>query len=260
MQRTVLGSLGALVFIAVGAVFAAHRLIPSPHAVTQTSLETTLHDYILAHPEVLVESVSRMQQSQALKAKDARAAIIAHRAELLDDPASQVAGNPKGDATIVLFFDYRCPYCKEGVAQEKALLSFDPGVRIIYKEFPILGPQSVVAARAALAAVKQGKYLPFHDAMMAYHGDFSDAEIFDLAEDSGLDVARLRKDMKGDDITAILQRNFRLAQALGIGGTPAYVVGDHLVGGVTTAADFERLIEEARDQRLRGAGTVTGRR
>lgn len=257
MQRQVVWFLGALAGVALVAMIAAHLLVPPPGggAPSQSGLEARMRDFILRHPEVLVESVARMQSqpNQAATEAATRAAIAAHRAQLIDDPTSQVAGNPKGDVSVVLFFDYQCPYCKEGVAEEKTLLSYDPNVRIVYKEFPILGPQSTVASRAALAAVKQGKYLPFHDAMMAHHGDFTDAEIFGMAKDAGLDVARLQADMKGDDITAILRANFALAQQLGINGTPAYIVGDRMVGGVTSANDFERLIAEARAERSSGA-------
>jgi protein-disulfide isomerase len=122
----------------------------------------------------------------------------------------------------------------------------DPGVRVIYKEFPILGPPSVTASRAALASVKQGKYLPFHDAMMAFHGDFTDAEIFAMAQGVGIEVERLKSDMGSDDITAVLRTNFVLAQTLGINGTPAYVIGDRLLGGVTSAAEFEQFAKDAR--------------
>lgn len=242
--------LGALAIVALASVYAAFRLMPSPDAPRSTGFEAGIRDYILRHPEVVVESIGRMQsqrqQDQASTEAQQRAAVIANRAKIFDDPTSQVGGNPRGDVALVLFFDYQCPYCKQGVAEEKALLAADPGVRIVYKEFPILGAASVTASRAALAAVKQGKYLPFHDAMMASRGAFTDLEIFSMAQSVGLDVPRLKMDMIGDDITAILRANFALAQELGINGTPAYVIGDRLVGGLTSAADFKALAAEAR--------------
>lgn len=245
MNKTVAIFLSVLGLVAIAAVALSFHFKPTVSS--QSAADNRIRSYILAHPEVVVESVARLQAAQqGSPDAAASAAIAAHRTELLDDPHSQVAGNPNGDVALVLFFDYRCPYCKQGVAEEKALLAADPKVKIIYKEFPILGPQSVTAARAALASVRQGKYPAFHDAMMASHGTFSDEEIFSMAQDAGIDVNRLMADMNGADITQILQANFALAKALGINGTPAYVIGDRLVGGVTTANDFKTLVAEAR--------------
>jgi protein-disulfide isomerase len=241
--------LGTLILVALASIYAALRLIPAPNALPPSAFDAAMRDYILRHPEVVLESVGRMQAQQRAQASAEgaqQAAVIANRAQLLGDPTSQVAGNPNGDVALVLFFDYRCPYCKQGVGEEKALLMMDPGVRVIYKEFPILGPPSVTASRAALASVKQGKYLPFHDAMMAFHGDFTDAEIFAMAQGVGIEVERLKSDMGSDDITAVLRTNFVLAQTLGINGTPAYVIGDRLLGGVTSAAEFEQFAKDAR--------------
>jgi protein-disulfide isomerase len=238
-----------LAVVAIAAVGVAIGLAPGAGAPT-SGIEAAMHDYIMRHPEVVMESIGRMQDArekqQASEEAERRALMVENHARIFDDPTSQAAGNPHGDVTLVLFFDYRCPYCKQGVAEEKALIAADPGVRIVYKEFPILGPASMTASRAALAAVKQGKYLPFHDAMMAYRGAFSDIEIFGLAKDAGIDVERLKRDMKGDDISAILKANFALAQDLGINGTPAYIIGDRLLGGLTSAADFETLAKSVR--------------
>lgn len=242
--------LAALALVAVASVGAAVFLVPSADAPPSSGFDASIRDFILRHPDVVVESIGRMQaerqQAQVSAQAQQRATVIANRARIFDDPTSQSAGNPNGDVTLVLFFDYRCPYCKQGVAEEKALLEADHGVRLVYKEFPILGAPSVTASRAALAAVKQGKYLALHDAMMASRGAFTDLEIFSMAQSVGIDVARLKADMGGDDISAILHANFALAQELGINGTPAYVIGDRMVGGLTSTADFERLAAEAR--------------
>jgi protein-disulfide isomerase len=242
--------LAALAVVAVASICAAVLLVPPADAPPSLGFEASVRDFILHHPEVVVESIGRMQaerqQAQASAESRQRAAVIANRARIFDDPTSQAAGNPDGDVTLVLFFDYRCPYCKQGVAEEKALLAADPGVRLVYKEFPILGAASATASRAALAAVKQGKYLALHDAMMASHGAFTDLEIFSMAQSVGIDVAGLKRDMADDGITAILKANFALAQELGINGTPAYIIGDRMVGGLTSTADFQHLAAEAR--------------
>jgi protein-disulfide isomerase len=241
--------LAAVAVVAIAAVGAAAGLVPASDA-PPSGFEAAMHDYILRHPEVVMESIGRMQaareKAELSTEAQQRALVVENRARIFDDPTSQVAGNPHGDVTLVLFFDYRCPYCKQGVAEQNALLAADRGVRLVYKEFPILGAPSMTASRAALAAVKQGKYLPFHDAMMAYRGAFSDPEIFGMAQSVGIDVDRLKRDMGGDDISAILKANFALAQDLGINGTPAYVIGDRMVGGLTSAADFEALVKSVR--------------
>lgn len=258
MQRRVVVFLGLLAAVALISVYAATRLVPSPGTMMAPGLDGAVQSFIMRHPEVVIESVARLQAQQqqvqqGAPNEEARAAIMAHRAELLNDPTSQSIGNPNGDVTVVLFFDYRCPYCKQGIDQEKALLSSDPKVKLVYKEFPILGPQSIAASRAAIASVRQGKYLAFHDAMMAYRGAFADEDIFSMAQDVGIDVNKLMSDMGGDDITTILRTNFALAQSLGINGTPAYVVGGRLLGGVTSAADFKQLVAEARMEQAAGA-------
>ena len=257
MQRRVVAFLGLLTVVALVSINAAIRFVPPSGAVMAPGLDGAVQGFIMRHPEVVIESVARLQaqQQQAQRGApndDARAAIMAHRAELMNDPTSQSIGNPSGDVTLVLFFDYRCPYCKQGVTEEQALLSSDPNLKIVYKEFPILGPQSITASRAALASVRQGKYIAFHDAMMASHGAFADEDIFSMAQDAGIDVNRLLTDMNGDDITAILRANFALAQSLGINGTPAYVVGGRLLGGMTSAADFKQLVAEARMEQAAG--------
>jgi protein-disulfide isomerase len=245
MNKTVAVFLGLLGLVTVAAI--ALSLYWRPDAASQVADDSRIRSYIISHPEVLLESVARFQAvRQGSPDASSSALIAAHHAEIFDDARSQTVGNPKGDVALVLFFDYRCPYCKQGVDEEKALLQADPNVKIIYKEFPILGPQSVTAARAALASVKQGKYPAFHNAMMASHGSFSDEEILGMAQDAGIDVNRLMTDMNGSDVTDTLQANFNLAKILGINGTPAYIVGDRLVGGVTTADDFKTLIAEAR--------------
>jgi protein-disulfide isomerase len=241
---TFLIALGAVAAIAV---LGAARLMPP--ADPTTAFEARVRDYIMTHPEVVLESVARLQAEEGAKPTaevDQRSAIAMNQDRLYDDPASQSAGNVMGDVTVVLFFDYRCPFCKQGVAQEKAFLAADPGARIVYKEFPILGAPSVRASRAALASVRQHKYLPFHDAMMAHRGDFSDAEIFGMALQVGIDIDRLKADMDAPEITDILKANFDLARSLRVDGTPAYVIGDRMVSGITSAAQFEAMADELR--------------
>lgn len=213
------------------------------------AIEKVIHDYLLEHPEVVIDALKAGQEKlKAKEAEDAKAEIVRRRDELLHDPASPVGGNPKGDVTIVEFFDYRCPYCKQMEPGLEALLKEDTKLRIVYKEFPILGPDSLVASRAALAALKQGsdKYLRFHAAMMNAKGQINEAVVLKLAEDSGLDVAKIKTDMGAPEIETLIKRNYDLADSLDIKGTPAFVIGDTLTPGAVDVATLRKLIAEAR--------------
>ena len=147
---------------------------------------------------------------------------------------------------MVEFFDYNCPYCKRSVPTITKLLEQDEDIRFAFKEWPILGPASVFAARAALAAEKQGKYEPFHFALMGAKGRLSDEQVLKVAEEVGLDVDQLQADMKSRDIDAAILKNKALAQELGINGTPAFVIGDTVVPGAATLTRLKDLVEKAR--------------
>jgi protein-disulfide isomerase len=204
-------------------------------------LDQIIHDYLQKHPEAIMGSIKALQEKEeAEKAERQRKEIIARRSELLADPDSAVGGNPKGDVTLVEFFDYRCPYCKQIEPALDALIKEDGDLRVVYKEFPILGPVSVVASHVAIAARKQGKYGVFHRAMMALKGTIDEQAVMKVAAACGLDMKRLKTDMNAPEVTAIIKRNYALAEALGIDGTPGLVVGDNLTMG---AVDFDGLRE-----------------
>tara|TARA_R110002110_G_scaffold2863_6_gene14444 strand:+ start:2746 stop:3591 length:846 start_codon:yes stop_codon:yes gene_type:complete len=204
------------------------------------AFEGVVRDYLLKNPAIIREAMEVLQaQEEAEKQAAAAQALKQYRAELLQNADSPVGGNPKGDITVVEFFDYNCGYCKRVAPAVAAVLRNDPNVRVVYKEFAILGPQSIVAARAALAAKRQGKYREFHDAMMSAEQADADS-VTATARALGLDYAKLVKDMEDPAINAQLERNYRLATALGINGTPAFVIGDRLVPG---AVDETALME-----------------
>jgi protein-disulfide isomerase len=167
---------------------------------------------------------------------------------MYDDPGSPVGGNPTGDVTIVEFFDYRCPHCQRAAPRMKSLLEKDHYVRVVYKELPILGPASVFAARAALAARSQGEamYFRFHDALMASGGGLGAEQVFRIAAQVGLDPDRLQNDIQDPGIDAALRRNRSLAASLDITGTPAYVIGDQVVSGAVSLNVLRTAVEEAR--------------
>lgn len=210
-------------------------------------IEQIIHDYLLAHPEVILESVEKYQAQQEKDAAKKQAqTLVERRDELTHAPDAPVLGNPNGDVTVVEFFDYRCPYCKSVAGSFVELFEKDGNVRFVLKEFPILGPESEYAAKAALAAEKQGKYRDLHLALMAFKGKLTNPDVLRLATDVGLDVARLQMDMDGPEIAAALKRNYDLGEAIGIRGTPAFIVGDDFIPGAISAEDMQQRIAAAR--------------
>jgi protein-disulfide isomerase len=211
------------------------------------AFEKIVHDYLLQHPEVIVQALqSAKDKMEADAAASAKAALVQQHQQLVADPTSPVAGNPNGDVTIVEFFDYRCPYCKEVEPSLEALLRDDGKIRIVYKEFPILGKPSVTATRVALAAQKQGKYDAFHAAMMATKGQIDDQVVMQVAKKVGLDLDRVKKDMEGQDVDDIIKRNYDLATVLDIRGTPAFIIGGEVVPGAIDIAALKEKIAAAR--------------
>jgi protein-disulfide isomerase len=209
-----------------------------PDDLTVEQIERIVREYLLREPQVIYD---------ALQAEAARqqAAIADNQSELLDDPTSPVGGNPEGDVTLVEFFDYRCAYCRRVVASMRALLDEDQDLRVVFKELPVLGPDSERAARAALASRRQGGYVPFHFALMAAE-DLSLPGIRAAAEAVGLDADRLEADMMAPEVNAAIQANYALANELGIEGTPAFVIGSQLIPGAVDKARLEQLIRDAR--------------
>lgn len=173
--------------------------------------------------------------------------VVAQKAQaLVGDPSSPVIGNPHAKVAIIEFFDYACPYCKAAEPRLEALIKSDKGTKLVLKEFPILTPESMIATKAALASVKQGKYAQFHNALMNYKGPLSATVILDTAKDVGLDVARLRKDMAAREITDEIIANFNLARSLRIFQTPAFIVGNHILTGPSADMDFSKAVAAAR--------------
>jgi protein-disulfide isomerase len=210
-------------------------------------IESIIHDYLKNHPDVLIDAIQAADDKLKADAKDkAVQALAAHRQEVLNDPQSPVAGNPNGNVTLVEFFDYRCPYCKQVEPSLEKLLGDDHQLRFVFKEFPVLGPDSETAARVALAARKQGKYDAFHRAMMNTSGHIDEAVIYKVAASAGLDVDRIKQDMKSPDIDKELKANLDLGKTLDLDGTPSFIVGDTIVPGAISADDLKQLIANAR--------------
>jgi protein-disulfide isomerase len=213
----------------------------------RTEIQKLIRDTLIKHPEIIVQAVQELRRRQkAAKAAALRAELKAKRKELIANPADPVVGNPKGNVTIVEFFDYNCPYCRRVKAELDSVVAKDGNIRVVYKEFPILGPGSEFASRAALASMRQGKYKQFHNAMFAFKGRLGGPQVMAIAKAVGLNIEQLKTDMKDPAITAQIKKNHALAQALRITGTPAFVIGDALVPGAVPAAEITEHVSAAR--------------
>lgn len=210
-------------------------------------VEGIIKDFLANHPELVMQALQEAEDKLKADAKDKAALALAdHRQEVFEDPQSPTAGNPKGDVTLVEFFDYRCPYCKQVEPALEKLVQDDKQLRFVYKEFPVLGPDSQLAAHVALASRLQGKYDAFHRMMMATPGHPDEAAIFKVAAAVGLDIDRLKQDMKSPDVENQLKANLRLGNTLDIDGTPAFIVGKTIVPGAISLEELRQLIADTR--------------
>ena len=205
--------------------------------------------YILAHPEILPEAIDKLRAGDAAKAeqaeRDAQKAVPAQLAALRKPYGSAWAGNPNGDVTVVAFMDYACGYCRASLPAIEELIAKDPNVRVVYREFPVLGADSVVAARWALAAAEQGKYLAFHNALYG-EGPPNVEAIGTAAAKAGLDKALATKAAASQAVTDEITANHAFGQKLAMTGTPSWVIGGQLVYGAKDYAGLAEAVAEAR--------------
>lgn len=187
-------------------------------------VEKVVHDYLVSNPEVLLEASQALQQKQQQTMQVQAQAAIQENANQLFNDSMAVAGNPKGNATLVEFFDYQCIHCKKMAPVISGLIKQNSNLRVVYKEFPIFGKSSDTASRAALAAAMQGKYMAMHEALIKQEGRLNDQLIMDTAKSIGLDVAKLKTDMASKAVNDALEANRQLAEKLHLMGTPAFIV------------------------------------
>jgi protein-disulfide isomerase len=242
---------GALGIAFAAAALLASAALPARAADTRSftpaqraEIGDVVRAYLLDHPEVLVDAMNALQAKQDKAAREkAEAVIKAHPNEIFNDGYSFVAGNPHAKVTMVEFFDYNCAYCRKAFDKMMTLAAPNSNVRFIFKEFPILSPESEVAARAAFAAGKQGKYLQFHKAMMSHPGRANAESIDEVAKSIGLSLTKLHKDMTDPKIAAEVQANLKLGADLSFDGTPSFIVGDKVMSG-WSEDDLDKLIAD----------------
>ncbi|HZL30158.1 MAG TPA: DsbA family protein [Pseudolabrys sp.] len=216
----------------------------------RSEIEKIVHDYLIAHPEVLQEAMAELEKRQTVAESVKHEAAVKDNAKaLFSSPYQVTLGNPKGNVTFVEFFDYNCGYCKHAMGDMLTLLK-DPKLKVVLKEFPVLGPGSVEAAQVAVAVRMQDptgkKYLEFHQKLLGGRGQADKAHALAAAQAVGLDMKRLEKDMASDEVKTTLQENFKLAEALGMNGTPSYVIGDNVIVGAVGLDALREKVNTAR--------------
>jgi len=240
---------------AFGAALMASALTQSASAAEFSSTQrdeigTIVREYLIAHPEVLQEAMAELDKRQQAAESEKHVAAVKDNANALFSSPNQVTlGNPKGDVTFVEFFDYNCGYCKHAMGDMLALLK-DPNLKVVLKEFPVLGPGSVEAAQVAVAVRMQDptgkKYLDFHQKLLGGRGQADKAHALAAAKDAGVDMARLEKDMASPEVKTTLTENFKLAESLGMNGTPSYVIGNDVVVGAVGLDALRQKVNTAR--------------
>jgi len=211
---------------------------------SKTEIEKIIENYIMENPQLIIDSVENHRR-QASSVEQGQA-LIKHHRPLFKDDTVPFAGKKDGDVTIIEFFDYNCGYCKRALPSVQALLKEDTNVRFTFMELPILGPSSETASRWALAAQKQGKYLPFHIALMESREKFSEDSLSKIAKSMDLDVDLMRKDANSDEISAVIKKNRGMARDLGVNGTPGFIIGGQVIPGALSLDDIKKYIKEAR--------------
>ncbi|MGE5548034.1 MAG: DsbA family protein [Solirubrobacterales bacterium] len=240
----------AAALFATGIALTVHPAVAQESVFTDKQADAVrkiVRDYLMEHPEVIGEAVEALREKMRAQADaEAKKAVVARKDDLFAAKDDPVAGNPKGDVTLVEFFDYNCGYCKLTMDPMSEAVKADGKVKVVYKEFPILSEESVAAARVALAAKKQGKYDEVHRAFMKYRGKLDEKAIFRLAGDAGANVDQLKKEMMAPEIEQQIKKNIELAHALDIGSTPTFVIGDRILSGAMEGQVFKQLIDITR--------------
>lgn len=241
--------LSAVLALALGLMPIGTTVADERPTLDRAAIEAIVHQYLVQHPEVLEEAMAALEKKQTAAAAENQAKVLAEKASVLfDSPRQMVLGNPKGDVTMVEFFDYNCGYCKRALPDMMALLDRDKNLRIVLKEFPVLGPGSVEAAKVAVAVarVAPDKYLDFHKRLLGGRGEANRARALEAANSAGVDSNALDRMLTDGEIGATLEEVYGLANGLGLNGTPSYVIGSKLVPGAVGVGRLEQEIASAR--------------
>jgi protein-disulfide isomerase len=243
---------------ALPALFAFALWVTPPAASAETfsdgqrgEIESIVKNYLIAHPEVLEEAMAELNKRQAAAEAEKHEASVATNADaIFNSPRGVTLGNKDGDVTFVEFFDYNCGYCKRAMSDMLDLMKTDPKLKVVLKEFPVLSEGSVEAAKVAVAVRMQDpggkKYLDFHQKLLGGRGPADKARAMAAAKEAGLDTARIEKDLASPEVRATIEENFKLAEAMGMNGTPSYVIGKQVVIGAVGLDGLREKIGVAR--------------
>lgn len=214
------------------------------------AIEGVIRDYLLKNPEVLQEAMAELEKRQQEAQRQAQASALKETRDVLHNAAtSYVAGNPNGDVTLVEFFDYNCGYCRKALSDVQALIKSDPKLRVVIKDFPVLGPESLEASQVAVAVAQQlkgDKLFEFHQKLLESKGRVNGAKALEVAKQMGLDTAKLQKDMASPEVKAAIAENRGLGDRLGLSGTPAFIVGDEVIPGAVGVEPMRKTITDVR--------------
>ncbi|HRE60532.1 MAG TPA: DsbA family protein [Micropepsaceae bacterium] len=244
-------ALGVAALLGLGAfLFAGGRNEASAdEAMSREEVEKIVREYILENPELLLEAMDVLEaRRDAARLAQAQAAIAEYRDAILNDGFSHVMGNPNGDVTVVEYFDYNCPYCRRVQPELLKLIEADPNVRVILKEYPVLGDQSVVATNYSVAALAQGpeKYLALHNALLASDEKLNETLVLAIAAQAGLDVDQLKRDVQSPLVAERVAQLRAEGEAIGIGGTPTFIIGDIFLPGYVPLDGLQAAVADTR--------------
>ena len=254
MRRTLAAILLALPCVALTGVSLPGINLPdaalaADEPLDRTAVETIVREYLIANPEVLEEAFAALQSKRDAEAAQARTASLdTYRERLVAGEHDAVIGNPEGDVTLVEFFDYNCGFCRRAMDDVNRLVEGDPNLRVVLKEFPVLGQPSMEAAAVSIMVNKLAPdaYDEFHRRLMAAEGQANEDRALSIAEELGLPRADIEAGLRSDDVRAAVEDSYEIAQALGLTGTPSFVIGDQVEFGAVGYDALKTRINEAR--------------
>lgn len=249
MKRAFLTAIAALFYISLPAQALE---LEKMSADERAAFRAEIRAYLLENPEVIMEAVAVLDQNRATReAENDRLLVQANVDALFEDGYSWVGGNPEGDITLVEFMDYKCGYCRKAFDEVEELISSDGNIRFIVKEFPILGPQSTLSSRFAVATkllAGDDAYQAIHTALMTYNGEVNEAALTRLAEPLGLEADKILAHMDSEEVSQILAANRALARKMAISGTPTFIMQDQMLRGYVPLNSMRQVVEDIRTQ------------
>jgi protein-disulfide isomerase len=241
------GGLGAgllVALIATALLGQGRQAAPAPGS--RAEIEAIVKETILANPELIPEAINRLQEREVEK-------LLASNREAIETPfAGAWAGAKDGDVVLVEFFDFNCPFCRQSSVDVDRLLREDPKLKVVFRDMPVLGPDSERFAQAALSAAQQGKYRRFYDAVFKGQGSLSQERLIRTVREAGMDEGKVANDLQSKALREEVEKNLSLARALGLTGTPSYVVGNRILSGAVGYDELKAAVDEAREKNASG--------